>query len=235
MNCHIIPRVLTRDWEFKKGKVKYFSFNKNTFSEADTKSLFAKQNLLTQSEENFYNKYIETPLSHVIEKSTKDNNDTILLKKRDHMRACWLLLYSIIERSSNSEKKLPNFDIQKIDESISYKYHEENERVVLLNAHLSETICSLLVFNELGYFPIHYFSQTKNTYLTILGIPINKYRVLTTMEKESAQELIKYIKSKGNIIISNSSVGVVGDKVLIPPEVIKYYKNNIEELKKKFN
>ncbi len=232
MNCHRIPRMLIKDWEIKKGKIKYFCFKTNTFSEANTKSLFTEKNLLNRSEENFYNKYIETPLAHVVENSKNIENDHRLLKKWSHYRACLLLIYSIMDRHPNSERKLSDFDKTKgfIDSLIEYMYCTENKRVVLLNNYQDEKNCSPFVFNELGFFPIHYLSRS--TCLTTFGVPINRHRVLTIIKEDVVQDLLDFINNQRKALVSNLSIGITGDKILIPPELIKHYTN--EELQKIF-
>ena len=219
MRCHTIPKVLIKNWEIKKGKVVYFSFKTNDFAEADTKSLFTEKDLLTQKEENFYNQYIETPLSYIIENSTKDN--AVLSKNFHHFRACYLLSHSIIERRSDNKKKLSDFGIKQIDSTIKHMFYEKNQRIVFLNSYRDQNIQAPIFLNELGFFSIDYYSQ--NTYLSHLGVPINKHRVLAIMEENAAKDLLSFIKDNRHALVSHLSIGAVGDKILIPPELLNCY------------
>ena len=115
MICHRIPKVLTKSWEPKKGKLTYFCLEKEELIKGDSKTLFADSNLFSQKEEDFYNRYVETPLNHIIEQSLIDEKE-LTFKNFVHIRASYLLLISLIERSKhiNTEKKTVDFDKKKL-------------------------------------------------------------------------------------------------------------------------
>ena len=90
MNYHTIPKCLIKDWEFKKGKLKYFCPHKKQICSGDSKSLFIRKNIFTEIEEQLYNQYVESALPFVIE-STEKNHIKLGFK---HYRSAYLLLFS---------------------------------------------------------------------------------------------------------------------------------------------
>ena len=113
---------------------------------------------------------------------------------------------------------------------MSYLYHKEGQRVLIINTDYKNPTPCPLFFHEYGYFPIFYFNQ-ENKIKCCMGVPITHNRVLVPFIKEEETEvLLSYIsKNKAEHII-NSSVGASKGKILVHPDLLNC--NEHEQIKK---
>lgn len=94
-NNHYISEYLLRPWMFKKGMVRIFDYKKNTFEDRETATLFSRTKLFTQTQENFFNKYIENISSQELQSIASSD---LKIKKWKNYRAILLLIFDLIGR-----------------------------------------------------------------------------------------------------------------------------------------
>ena len=206
MKSHRIPKFLTNPWKTKNGKFKTFSFKDNRIYEENANYFFAKHNILTQQEEEFWNKHVETPLADFFNRIPDTLKTVKKIENWKHIKAMYLLLISIIERSSqnNSGRKCSHFDDKDLDAGM-WHWHQKNNLLILNTP-------DRLMFPEFGFFPIVFLTKEKKP-LGVLGVPILGNKVLITFNRQiDSKDIIEYVRKPE--FLMTASISNVGNKVI---------------------
>lgn len=155
INCHFVTRSLTQPWELENRRLKYFDFSLDRIDEADSKTLFALENLNSGEVESRLNKLVEEPISR-FKMDLLKSDDPASIGRWATYRALWL--YFLIQAprfakiSLIGEKQEADFDrILSKDESyldMLVQARQEDNHIRIFR--LPEG--NVMVFPQIGYF-----------------------------------------------------------------------------------
>jgi hypothetical protein len=213
-NNHYISRYLTRPWEFKPGKVTIFDYEKSEFSEADTETLFSKNEIFTQKQETFFNKYIETISTQEL-RTIADRDFKI--KKWKVYRAFLLLIWDLLGRfkaAQEGDASAVNF--------FTAMSEEQLDQFALAVASKYDLMVATVPAEARLFFPSNFvvYAFDPETMECGFGIPFSIQEVLLLVPKGANLEYFNQL-SKNHFFPNISMGNLKTDFVVIPPDVEK--------------
>ena len=211
-NNHYISKYLTKPWEIQLGKVRIFDYGKKEFREEDTEYLFTKQELFTQEEENFFNKYIETISRQ--ELSTIEEKDFRTTKWKNY-RALVLLLWDLVGRmtaakdgDTRSVKFFTNLDEDGLNQMV--KAIEEQFKLAVLTVPDDGRL----------FFPSNLilFAFDATTGHCGFGIPFEQRKILFSIPKGANFEYLTQL-CKNHFFINTSMGNSITEFVIVSPDL----------------
>lgn len=217
VNSHWIPRLLTREWEYKKGKFKYLCFSEMKILEADSADLFAEQGLFSEDEEAFFNKYFETPISHIVK--TMESGD-VKIRKWKVYRSVVLFLFHLVARYnakySGTEHIEKFVSMSEADLDVMVKAILTQYDILKLDINPN----SRMVFPSTCIFPATGVDEQLNDYCHFC-VPITGTAVLCMARKGYSQDHLKQLCRNfnfHNLSVTNSKNC---NKVLLHPDMLE--------------
>ena len=211
-NCHYIPKHLIKPWSIKPGKVRKFTFATKEFEEEDIETLFAKEFLFTQEQENFFNKHIETISKQELLSIQDPKYKT---KKRKNYRALVLLLWDLVGR----QVAVKNGNLSAVNYLTGLNVSQLEELTQVIESQFTLCVATVPADGKLSFHNTFILSAFEPaTQNIVFGIPFSGNHILLTVP-HGADLAYLYKLSKNHFFINNSVGGDNTDFILVHPDV----------------
>jgi hypothetical protein len=212
---HYIPRTLLRNWETKAGDLKYYEFSTARVRKSSAKAIYVSRVAFDRDVERWLGRVIETPMGEYIARTKKTlatgAKDPPMPTSRE-WRALILALITQFGRTSAADSDGKDRDLTDLSgrpdsdmDQLVETCRTENDLVVGYSPH------------ERLYFPEHGFVP-----LMVLGsehaclLPLTPTLFIAMVGRDARPDAIDELL-KQKLIISGLSVGLSGDRVILPP------------------
>lgn len=222
MNCHYVSRFLTKPWETQGRQLTYFDFSTGKIDSCSSEYLFSRENSNTADQENFLNRFIETPLGEIQKIADGDLKN---LKWRVFRAMYLLFMYQAPRYFGSQGVEFADFYefLFSVSEASLDGYISEVAKDFSI---MKWTIPSReeIFFPELGVFPIPVKTIHPSIIDFALCIPVTTKTILALTPNSADKTHIENIINSEQVMMS-FSIGIVDftDKVVIPPNFIAVF------------
>ncbi|MES2614427.1 MAG: hypothetical protein V4591_03325 [Bdellovibrionota bacterium] len=220
-NNHFISEYLLKFWLIKPGKIRVFDYHKLIFEDRCTETLFAKQHIFSQKQEDFFNKHIERILQQEL---LTIPNKNYRVKKRKNARALLLFVHDLVGRYCAAHSKNSEF----VDFFTSLSEHDLNQLAHKLNTQYYIGIVTISDDSKL-FFPSNLLIPIFDPKLKLChyGVPFTGNNCFFLLKKGFDRLYLESI-SQGHAIAKLSAGNYRTDLVVVH----SHYLHNEEELKR---
>lgn len=222
MNCHFVIRSLTKPWELKNRRLKYFDFTKGEIGEDDSKTLLAEKNLNSGEIEGLLNKLVDQPIDQ-FKRDLLAGKDALSVDYWRTFRA--LHLYFLIQAPRYSKLKEPkeveallDQTLKKGDQFLDQLVQARMDTHDLRVFKLPEG--RILCFPSTGFFSFPIEDAGCETGFTFsYGVPLFPDIALALTPKGATENGLKLLREQ----LHGFSVGLTDtcEKVILPNEMVE--------------